>query len=323
MSELGCVLMDLESTELTFQEQELLQHPVCAGVILFSRNYQSPEQLKSLIQQIKKLRPNSIVATDQEGGRVQRFRAGFTVLPSMSHWGKCYDQDQQSCYEQMNKTISAMVHEIGAVGINLNLMPVLDLNHGISEVIGERSIHSDPNVVITLGELIIDQLQREGFCAVGKHFPGHGAVAADSHLSLPIDKREWSNLWDKDLRPFVNLIGKLDGIMPAHILFPMIDHRPTTFSPFWLREILRNKLGFQGLIISDDLNMNAVSSYGNFAQRAILALEAGCDLLLVCNNRLGFIEVLSALYPYDRSECAMRIKQFNNKAQHGSATTYS
>lgn len=307
------ILIDLEGYELTTEESRLLRHPVCSGVVVFSRNYQNPDQLRQLTAAIRCVNPSAIIAADQEGGRVQRFREGFTDLPSMAYWGKRYREDQQDCIRQLSQTLYTMSNELHRAGINVNLMPVLDLNHGISEVIGERSLNSDPNIVAELGGLIIDELHRHHFPAVGKHFPGHGAVIADSHKALPVDDRDWNVLWHKDLLPFVALANQLDAIMPGHLVFSAMDNKPAGFSSFWLKEVLRNQLGFQGLIISDDLSMNAAAIFGNYRERARQALLAGCDLLLVCNNRSGAIEALSALSEMDRHQSVQKLTVFIHK----------
>ncbi len=309
----GCVLIDLEGARLSHEEKELLSHPVCAGIVLFSRNYQNPRQLRELTTRIRAINPQAFIAVDQEGGRVQRFREGFTTQPSMSHWGAVYDQDPQTCYRLLPKAIQTLTSELKDAGVNLDLIPVLDLNYGVSEVIGARSFHKDPEKVIELGRLVIDELHRHHFPAVGKHFPGHGAVVADSHHDLPVDPRDWLTLWRQDLRPFTALIHQLDAVMPAHIVFSALDHRPASFSPFWLHEVLRRQLNFQGVIISDDLTMAAAATRGSYAQRAAEAFLAGCDLLLVCNNRPGAIAVLDALLPYERSDSARRLTAFYSK----------
>lgn len=307
MNDEGCVLIDLEGYSLSPEDRELLMHPVCAGIILFARNFQNPPQLKQLTAAIKHINPNAIIATDHEGGRVQRFREGFSILPPMSHWGTVFEHDPQLCLLQLSQMMHTMASEILSVGVNLNLIPVLDLNYQINEAIGERSFHRDINIVTELARLVITELHRHGLPAVGKHFPGHGFVPADSHYALPIDERNWNELWQKDLRPYVALSSQLDAIMPAHIVFSAMDNKPVGFSTFWLQEVLRNQLNFQGVIISDDLTMAAAATRGSYADRGLEAFQAGCDLLLVCNNRAGAIDVLSALLPLDRRISASRI----------------
>ncbi len=296
MSRQTGILIDLEGFEISPSEQKLLLHPYCTGIILFSRNYQNLQQLRSLTTHIRQLKPQALIAVDHEGGRVQRFRDGFSLLPPMKYWGELFDKNRQLCCQQLSQTIHKVCTELREAGINLNLIPVLDLNHEVSAVIGERSLHSKPEVVSELGRLIIQEMHKQKFPAVGKHFPGHGAVVLDSHLNLPIDNRDWTTLWHGDMKPFVDLIHQLDMIMPAHIVYSAMDSRPIGFSPFWLKEVLRYKLGFKGLIISDDLSMGAAATRGGYTARAREAFLAGCDLLLVCNNRSGAEEALEALY---------------------------
>ncbi len=308
-SDFGSVLIDLIGPELTAEEVELLCHPVCAGIILFSRNYQNPQQLRNLTAHIRRVHPKAIIAVDQEGGKVQRFKQGFSIFPPMSHWGRLYEQDLQHCYLQFTQAIYQLTSELKNVGVNFNLIPVLDMQHGVNEMIGQRSLHHRTEVVIDLGHLLIKELHRQRFPVVGKHFPGHGAVALDSHLTLPVDDRYWDALWNYDLKPFVALLPHLDAIMPAHIVFSAMDMLPASFSPFWLKEVLRKQLGFQGVIISDDLSMAAAATLGSYGERAKEAFLAGCDLLLVCNNRAGAIAALSALLPLNRKDSAFRVEQ--------------
>ncbi len=308
MSNQGSILLDISGTELNSEDKELLRHPVCAGVILFSRNFSEPQQLKNLTREIQQIFPRAILAVDQEGGRVQRFKDGFTRLPPFSHWGKCYSQNQKLCLDELAQMVHTMAKELLAVGINFNLTPVLDLNYGISEVIGERSLHRDPQLVAELGSQIVNHLHKSGLPAVGKHFPGHGAVVVDSHHDLPVDTREWETIWQNDMYPFIQLASQLDAIMPAHIIFKEMDPNPVTFSPFWLQTILRQKLNFQGVIISDDLSMEAAAKFGDYPTRALQALQAGCDLLLICNNRKGAVEALEKLENSPREKSSARIE---------------
>ncbi len=302
------LIIDLEGLTLTQEEKELLQHPVVAGVILFARNYASPDQLRSLTATIKCVRSPIMITADQEGGRVQRFKSGFTLLPSMRHWGERFIQDPGLTKQQLIHMTNTMVDELHAVGINANLVPVLDVDHAVSEVIGERSFHSDPDIIIELANSMIETMHAKGMPATGKHFPGHGGVSADSHLSLPVDSRKRDEIWCSDLTPFAKLAGKLDAIMPAHVIYSKLDDKPAGFSRFWLQTVLRNELKFKGIIVSDDLTMAGASAFGSYEERAHLALDAGCDLLTVCNNRAGTLEVLQALEKYPDS-------QFNIKAQ--------
>lgn len=289
------VILDLASYELSQEEKEILQHPCMKGIILFSRNYFDKKQLKALTKDIKKQLPNGIIAIDQEGGRVQRLKEGFSSLPPMLFWGQKFEENPELTKRELTTTIKQTCMELKEVGINLNMIPVLDINHGISEIIGERSLHQNSNYVVELAETIINALSSCSMPSVGKHFPGHGAVIADSHLSLPIDTRLKEEIFSIDLKPFQHLATKLDMIMPAHIIYSEIDELPATFSSIWLKQILRNQLNFRGIIISDDLTMKATETIGSYPARAQLALEAGVDLLLICNNLKGSVAVLESL----------------------------
>lgn len=305
MMQTGIVIIDLEADHLTQEEREILQHPVVAGVILFSRNYENVKQLQQLCSEIKRIKPTLFIAVDQEGGRVQRFQDGFTRLPPMSHWGIMYQQDAFLAKRELQAGIETMLTELQTVGVNMNLIPVLDLNYGISRVIGERSLHANPDVVIELARMIIETLHRFNMPAVGKHFPGHGAVALDSHIGLPLDPRDWPSIQAADLKPFIALTSELDAIMPAHVIYSAIDKVPATFSYQLLTKLLRHEMDYQGVIISDDLSMEAAAVVGNYANRANYALDAGCDLLLVCNNRNGAIAIIDAIahrHPNVRSQ---------------------
>lgn len=288
-------LIDIESTTLSQEEKSLLQHPCVAGLVLFTRNYESPEQLRQLTNAIYEQNPRLLITVDQEGGRVQRFREGFTTLPSQGHWGKLYAQNQSGAQQQLQRMTETSVTELQQVGVNMNLAPVLDVDTGESTVIGERSFSSDWQQVKSLAEVVIDTLHANGMPVMGKHFPGHGGVAADSHTTLPYDLRNQDAIWETDLKPFTGLIQKLDALMPAHVIYEAFDSKPATFSPFWLKTILREELGFKGLVITDDLSMAGAASIGGYAERVTCAEEAGCDIMTVCNNRAGAIEALDTL----------------------------
>ena len=287
------LMLDLESTILTQDEVELLQHPLCGGLILFSRNFESVEQLQHLIDDVRKASgPDLLVGVDHEGGRVQRFREGFTKLPAL---GRLYEQSdtEERALQAAHNHAWLMASELRAMGIDFSFAPVLDLNYGVSEVIGDRAFHADAEVVCRMAEAYIKGMHQAGMASTGKHFPGHGAVTADSHKEIPVDKRPFEVLDAQDIQPFLQLIPKgLDAIMPAHVIYPTIDARPAGFSPIWLKQILRGILGFDGVIFSDDLDMEGASFAGNYAQRAEAAVGAGCDMVLVCNNREGVIQVM-------------------------------
>jgi len=289
------LILDLPGAELTPEDKEILTHPFVAGVILFSRNYTAPAQLKNLCQAIQATRKMPLtIMVDQEGGRVQRFREGFTRLPAMASFGELYDTDPLTACQSAQETAYVMASELLALGVNRSLAPVLDLNKGVSAAIGDRAFHRDPQVVVNLAKSYIAGMTSAGMAPVAKHFPGHGSVVADSHIALPADDRSWQEIANEDLLPFVSLIQeKIPAMMAAHIVFPQIDAHPVGFSRHWLQTILRKKLGFKGHIFSDDLNMEGANISTHFVDRVNAAQEAGCDFVLLCNNRPAVIQVLN------------------------------
>ena len=293
-------MLDLRGTELLPAERELLDHPATGGVILFSRNYESPQQAYRLIQAIHEVRtPSLLIAIDQEGGRVQRFRAGLTLLPPAVHYGEKYREDPRVACTMTREAGWLMATELRALGVDFSFAPVLDVENGVSEVIGDRAFGRDPELVANLALAWAKGAREAGMPSVGKHFPGHGAVAADSHHELPVDKRAFDDIWLEDLLPFRHLIdNNLEGIMPAHVVYPQIDDRPAGFSSRWIRSILREMLKFQGVVFSDDLSMTAANIAGGYPERARAALEAGCDMVLVCNNPEAAEEALDELEGY-------------------------
>jgi beta-N-acetylhexosaminidase len=294
---LGPLMVDVVGLELTEQERDILRHPLVGGVILFSRNYESPEQIVELTTSIRALRdPHLLISVDHEGGRVQRFRKGFTRLPPVGAMGKQYLNDPQKALEDTEISGWLMAAELRAVGVDFSFAPVLDLDYGVSEVIGDRSFHRDPAAVSVLARAYIKGMKRAWMPAVGKHFPGHGAVEVDSHLGLPVDLRYFEDMLQADMLPFRLLCQQdLAGIMPAHIVYEKSDSLPAGFSPFWIKEILRDKFGFQGAILSDDLSMEGAAIMGGSLERAEAALSAGCDMVLVCNKPESVIEVIDGL----------------------------
>jgi beta-N-acetylhexosaminidase len=291
---LGPVMVDIEGPELTAEERERLAHPKVGGVILFSRNYDSPIQMERLVKELHGIRrPRLIVAVDQEGGRVQRFKRGLTTLPPMRRLGEIYDENPSRAKRLADLCGWLLATELRAMDVDISFAPVLDLDHGVSEVIGDRAFHSDPETIAVLAHYFANGMKSGGMGSVGKHFPGHGGVEEDSHHELPKDMRTLEELEAGDLIPFKKMIYyDIPGIMTSHVLFPKIDAKPVTYSSIWLKEILRKKLGFQGVIFSDDLTMEAAQGGGTMAQRADLALDAGCDMVLVCNNPKAADEVL-------------------------------
>jgi beta-N-acetylhexosaminidase len=312
---IGPLMLDLEGLTLKAEERELLRHPLVGGVILFARNYQSPEQVLELTGQIKSVRePRLLIAVDQEGGRVQRFREGFTRLPPAAWLGERHRVDAKQARWLCEQIAWLAASELRAVGVDFNFAPVLDLRCEISEVIGDRAFAEQPWRVAELGQAWMRGSHAAGMAVVGKHFPGHGMVRADSHRELPVDDRALAELLMEDLLPFERLIGLgLEAMMPAHVLYPSVDNQPAGFSRRWLKDILRTRLGFQGVIFSDDLSMEAASVGGGYGERAQAALAAGCDMVLACNNRHGALEVLRALEGFEDPAAHLRMLRMYGK----------
>lgn len=262
-----------------------LQHPLTAGVILFTRNYDSPQQIKEFVQTLRETAGRDIlIAVDHEGGRVQRFRDGFTAIPPMAALGQCYDNDQQAGLQLSHDTGYVMAYEVANCDIDFSFAPVLDVQTDFSEIIGDRGFHSNVDEIGAVAGAFYAGMRAAGTIGVGKHFPGHGNVVADSHLELPICEADFNQLTNTDLPPFKALIDAgIEAMMPAHILYPHVDKLPAGFSAVWLEDILRQQLGFDGCIISDDLDMAGAAAYGDMAERVALA-EKHCDLILLCNN---------------------------------------
>lgn len=289
----GPVMLDLEGSSLTSDERQLLQKDAVGGVILFARNIQSATQVRTLCDDIRQVRPDLLIAVDQEGGRVQRIKEGVTRLPPMALLGQRYQQDTAEGLALTRDAGWLLGMEMAACGLDITFAPVLDVDGGSSSVIGDRSFGQQPQQVAELGQALIQGLHDAGMAAVGKHFPGHGSVAEDSHIALPVDERPLNAIKQHDLVPFNQLANVLDGVMPAHVIYPVFDHRPAGFSPAWLG-MLRESLNFKGCIFSDDLSMTGARAAGSPAERANAALQAGCDMLLVCNDRGAALEVLDA-----------------------------
>ncbi len=304
---IGPLMLDLDGCELSPEERELLAHPAVGGVILFNRNYQHPEQVRALIADIRAcVRDECLIAVDQEGGRVQRFCTGMTRLPPAASYGAWYRKQPAAALAACTNSAWLLASELRAVDVDFSFAPVLDVDHGVSAVIGDRAFSSSAEEVAALGIAWLEGLRRAGMIGCGKHFPGHGAVVEDSHVACPVDPRDLAQLTASDLVPFARLIAAgLEAIMPAHVIYPQIDAAPAGFSSHWLKDHLRQRLGFQGAIFSDDLTMAAAEQGGDYAARAQAALTAGCDMVLVCNNRAAAIAVAETLV--DNPQSAERL----------------
>ena len=294
---LGPAVIDVVGTALTDEDRERLRHPAAGGVILFSRNYETPEQLSSLTAEIEKLREPALrICVDHEGGRVQRFREGFSVIPPMRELGRLWDRDREAARETARAIAYIVGAELAAHGIDFSFAPVLDLDYGGSSVIGDRALHFDPTAVGALGACIVRGFADAGMGAVGKHFPGHGYAEADSHVAVPRDERKEPEIFRKDIVPFRMCIeAGLAAVMPAHVIYTQSDSEPAGYSRHWLQEVLRGKLGFQGIIFSDDLSMEGAGVAGGIPERARAALAAGCDMVLLCNDPAGQALLLESL----------------------------
>jgi beta-N-acetylhexosaminidase len=293
---LGPLMVDVAGLELTPEDREVLRHPLVGSVILFTRNYASPEQLRRLVADIHAARsPSLIVGVDQEGGRVQRFRPEFSLLPPPRRIGHAYDLDPRQGLQLARSMGWLMAAELRAHGVDLSFAPCVDLDYGVSEVIGDRAFHSRPEAVAELSLAYMAGMKDAGMAATAKHFPGHGAVIADSHKSLPVDRRGWSELGN-DLLPYRRLIANgLPGVMVAHVLFPSVAPEPASLSRRWVQNALREELRFEGAIFTDDLSMGGAAEYGDIVARAAAALDAGCDVLPVCNDRGSVAKLLDGL----------------------------
>ena len=284
------VILDIAGLELTADDRRRLQHPLTGGLILFARHWHNRAQLTALCAEVKALREDLLICVDHEGGRVQRFRTdGFTHLPAMRRLGELWMRDALTATDAASAAGYVLGAELRACGVDLSFTPVLDLDHGPSGVIGDRAFHRDPRVVAMLAKSLMHGLLRAGMANCGKHFPGHGFVAADSHVAVPVDKRPLKAILTDDARPYEWLSTTLTSVMPAHVVYPKVDARPAGFSDRWLKDILRGQFGFTGAVFSDDLSMEgarhvAGRSTLSYAEAAALALDAGCDLVLLCNQ---------------------------------------
>lgn len=294
---LGSLMVDVAGTALTPEDREVLRHPLVGGVILFTRNYRDPAQLEALVASIHALRtPPLLVAVDQEGGRVQRFRKDFVLLPPARLFGRLYDRDPKEACRLTELSAWLMAAELRASGVDLSFAPVVDLDYGRSDIIGDRALHRDPEAVSELSRAWLLGMRRAGMGACAKHFPGHGAVEGDSHHMLPVDERPLEAIRHHDLKPYERLMRlDLPAVMMAHVLYPQVDSVPASLSRRWIQDELRGRLGFPGAVFCDDLSMRGAERAGDYLHRAQAALAAGCDMLPVCNSRAGVLAILADL----------------------------
>ena len=318
---LGPLMIDLAGAELTAADREVLQHPLIGSVLLFSRNYLDRNQLHALVGEIQSVRsPALLIAVDQEGGRVQRFRDGFSPLPPLRRIGHAYEADSQRGLSMARALGWLMAAELLACGLDFSFAPCVDLDYGLSEIIGDRAFHARASVVAPLAVAYMHGMRDAGMAATAKHFPGHGAVVADSHLALPVDRRELIDL-DDELLPYRRLIANgLPAVMVAHVLFPAVDAVPASFSQRWIIAELRHQLQFAGLVVADDLTMAAAASVGDLPERAGRALAAGCDVLPVCNDRPGVERLLDHFKPRVDPASQMRLIRMRGRKQPGFET---
>ena len=286
------IMLDIEGFSLSIEDRALIKSKHVGGIILFSRNFESREQLIDLCFEIKSIKPEILIATDQEGGRVQRFKEGFSIIPSMQRLGDLVAHDEEGGLSLCRRVGWLMASEMIATGIDISFAPVLDLDKDTSSVIGDRSFSEQIDIVISSAKAFIFGMAEAGMASTGKHFPGHGGIEEDSHLVTPIDNRSLSDLESNDLIPYRELVEVLDGIMTAHITFPKIDASVVSFSSEWIKTVLRENLNFQGMVFSDDLTMKGADTAGNYTNKAKLSVNAGCDMILICNDRDGAKEIL-------------------------------
>jgi len=308
----GPVMVDVAGTTLTKAEKARLRHPLVGGVILFARNFETRKQLCELTKQIHRARKEPLmIAVDHEGGRVQRFREdGFTVLPAMRDLGVVWDRDPLTAMRLGTAAGYVLAAELRACGVDLSFTPVLDLDYGVSKVIGTRSFHRDPRVVAMLARAVAQGLAQAGMAACGKHFPGHGFVGADSHLEIPVDPRPLERILSEDAAPYAWLgDAVIPAVMPAHVIYPKVDKLPAGFSPRWVQDILRERLGYDGVVFSDDLTMEGATVVGDILARAQAAMSAGCDMVLVCNRPDLADDLLSRLDMPHAPESIERIRR--------------
>ncbi len=312
---LGPLMVDVAGTELTAEDERVLRHPLVGSVILFTRNYKNPEQVAQLTSAIRALRtPHLLIGVDYEGGRVQRFREGFTRLPAPRLLGRRFDQDRRDGLALAQSVGWLLAGELRAVGVDFSFAPCIDLDYGVSEVIGDRAFHRDPDAVAALAVAAMTGMREAGMAAIAKHFPGHGAVVPDSHVAMPVDRREFADL-EGDMRPYRPLIdNNLPGIMAAHVVFPAVDPLPASLSKRWITGILRQEMGFHGCVFADDLSMAGAAAFGDVVARTELAFAAGCDVLPICNDRHS-VELVLERFAADAGSAASQARLVRMRAR--------
>ncbi len=291
---IGALMLDIASTKLNQEDIQLLQAPQVGGVILFTRNIESPQQVRALTDHMRQVRPDILIAVDQEGGRVQRLKQGFTLLPAMGEFGKLYLTEPKRAVTLAEQCGWLMATEVLAVGIDFSFAPVLDLN-AISDVIGDRAFAQNMQDIVPLAGAFMQGMKRAGMANTGKHFPGHGSVKADSHVAAALDSRSYDEIYQNDMQSFIQLQDQLNALMPAHVIYENVDPNPAGFSEFWIQKVLREELKFDGVLFSDDLTMQAACVAGGADARILAALKAGCDMGLVCNQRDAACLALDAI----------------------------
>ena len=302
------LMIDIEGPFLSQEDIELIGSPHVGGLILFERNFLDRNQITDLCFEIKSKKPEIIIAVDQEGGRVQRFKKGFSQIPPMQKLGDLVSYDKHAGLDLCKNAGWLIASELIASGIDLSFSPVLDLDQDLSSIIGDRAFSDQIDIVIECARAFIFGMNEAGMACVGKHFPGHGSISEDSHLEKPIDRRALNEIENKDLIPFKELINNLDGIMTAHILFPEVDERITTFSKIWIKQILKEQMKFEGMIFSDDLSMEGTNEFKSFYDKTKNAIISGCEMILICNNREG---AKDALKYFDENKIEASEKTFS------------
>lgn len=311
---IGALMLDIAGTTLSSEDIELLQTPQVGGVILFARNIESPAQVRALTDHMRQIRPDILIAVDQEGGRVQRLKQGFTLLPAMGRFGELYQTEPERALSLAEDCGWLMATEVLAVGIDFSFAPVLDIN-AISDVIGDRAFANNINDITVLARAFLNGMKRAGMASTGKHFPGHGSVKADSHVSAAIDHRSYQEIEQQDMQSFIQLQDQLDALMPAHVIYQHVDAHPAGFSNFWIQDVLRQTLKFDGVLFSDDLSMQAACVAGGADARIRAALDAGCDMGLVCNHREAALTALAAIEHYPLPNQA-RLERMRGRIPH-------